>query len=370
MRSRKEQGMSLVELVVGIAVLSFFSVGIGIFLRNQSVSFLKQQRKTEVQSELRELLSRINKLAVASSEVAVGGNLNLQIKSVQSGLCAEVDSLAPNNLLDGTNLFQWACGGAPAQTWRLQFVYSYADSRGGYQFIARHSNKCIDVAGVGTNSGANVQQWSCLGEKQLNQVWKVESPGTGISGYLLKPQHAPTQCLDLDGGGMTNGINIQQWACNNGARQRWSIVNSNRPGFSPDLNLSGINPKTYSEIDFAQRDKNQNYRNTYFVSQCVPRPAGLPSLPTPQDCMSCPEDQMPVVTDGLGNRVFPIGNGLSSNGSFAASLCITEDYNVPSLAMRVTAYARETDGSVVAYQLTGTVPRAPSGNKRNQLLGN
>ena len=367
MKSRKEQGMSLVELMVGIAVLSFFSVGIGIFLQNQTISFLKQQRKTEVQSELRELLSRINKLAVTSSEVAVGGNLNLQIKSF-TGLCAEVDSGALNNLLDGTNIFQWACGGGRAQTWRLQFVYSYDNNLGGYQIIARHSNKCMDVAGAGTAWGTNVFQGSCFGEKQLNQVWKLESQG---SGYLLKPQHAPTQCLDLLTGNHTiNGVNIQQWGCHGGASQRWSIVNSDRPGFSPDLNLSGINPKTYTEIDFAQRDKNQNYRNTYFVSQCVPRPAGLPSLPTPQECMNCASDQMPVVTDGLGNRVFPIGNGLSSNGSFAASLCITEDYNVPSLAMRVTAYARETDGSVVAYQLTGAVPRAPSGNKRNQLLGN
>jgi Ricin-type beta-trefoil lectin domain-like len=39
-----------------------------------------------------------------------------------------------------------------------------------YKVIAKHSGKCLDIAGVSTADGANVQQWSCYGGN--NQRWR------------------------------------------------------------------------------------------------------------------------------------------------------------------------------------------------------
>lgn len=373
MLKRKKLGMSLIELVVTIGVLSFFSVGIGMFFWNHTRSLFNQQRKTQVQSELREFLGRVNKLATGSSEVALGGNLNLQIKAKHSDKCLAVDSRpsVPNNLNNGVNIFQWNCSGEVTQTWRLQYVFSYQQNKGGYQVIARHSNKCVDVSGISTSSGANVLQWECLGETQTNQVWRFD-PVPSDTTYFLRPQHIPGNnlCLTVEGSGMADGTNVLQQTCTNADNQRWVLRNPARAGIAPQLNILGNNPVRYSEIDFAQRDKDKNFQSVYFSSQCVTKPAGLPDLPASQDCMSCPSGQMPIVTNGLGSRVFPIGDGVSSSGPFAASLCITEDYNTAALALKLTAYAIEVGGSAVAYELTGSIPRASSAQKRIQLFGN
>jgi len=43
---------------------------------------------------------------------------------------------------------------------------------GYYRLTAKHSGRCLDVAGVSTSNGANVQQWECHGGD--NQKWKIE----------------------------------------------------------------------------------------------------------------------------------------------------------------------------------------------------
>ncbi|MCX9073109.1 MAG: RICIN domain-containing protein [Candidatus Methanoperedens sp.] len=58
-----------------------------------------------------------------------------------------------------------------------------------YAIIAKHSGKCLDVAGESQEPGANVQQWDCHGGN--NQLWKLvisQTPETAgnstISGYI------------------------------------------------------------------------------------------------------------------------------------------------------------------------------------------
>ena len=39
----------------------------------------------------------------------------------------------------------------------------------GYRFVARHSGKCLDVAGWSTDDGTGIIQWQCHGG--ANQTW-------------------------------------------------------------------------------------------------------------------------------------------------------------------------------------------------------
>lgn len=73
-------------------------------------------------------------------------------------------------------------------------------------------NKCLDVTGVSQSNGALLQMYDCLGASQTNQVfyfWKVE--GTADY-YAITPSHS-WKCLDIVGASTANGALLQQYSC-------------------------------------------------------------------------------------------------------------------------------------------------------------
>lgn len=74
-----------------------------------------------------------------------------------------------------------------------------------------NSGKCLDVSGGSVADGANVQQWSC--GSQPNQQVNFK-PVTGKPNvYTLSFTHSG-QCLDVEASGTSNGTNMIQWPCN------------------------------------------------------------------------------------------------------------------------------------------------------------
>jgi hypothetical protein len=132
------------------------------------------------------------------------------LKAKHTGKCLDVAGVGRNN---GDNIHQWDCNGGDNQKWR--FV-----PKGGEYFslVALHSGRCADVAGVGRNNGDNVQQWDCNGGD--NQIWRVVSEGGGY--YRLTAKHSG-RCLDVSGVGTNNGDNVHQWDCHTGDNQKWKI---------------------------------------------------------------------------------------------------------------------------------------------------
>merc|ERR1719203_717024 len=74
--------------------------------------------------------------------------------------------------------------------------------------------KCLDVAGSSTNSGANVDLWSC--NQGANQRW--------IYSGLQIMSASSGKCLDVAGGNTYNGANVEQWDCNGGGNQQWVLT--------------------------------------------------------------------------------------------------------------------------------------------------
>jgi hypothetical protein len=92
-----------------------------------------------------------------------------------------------------------------------------------FQIRARHSNKCLDLdtgSPSPSGDGARVQQWTCLGPDQRNQVWRVVENSDGT--YTIKSLFSGT-CLDAAGAGTANGTHVQMWTCNGNVNQRWYI---------------------------------------------------------------------------------------------------------------------------------------------------
>lgn len=91
-----------------------------------------------------------------------------------------------------------------------------------YRIVSRDSNKCVDVEGVGTHNGVNVSQYDCHGGK--NQQWKLIPRGQDY--YMVVAAHS-NKCLDVGAVGTHDGANIQQWDCHGGDNQLWKIVPTN-----------------------------------------------------------------------------------------------------------------------------------------------
>jgi hypothetical protein len=129
---------------------------------------------------------------------------------------------------DGAAVQIWDCYGA-AQT-NQQWYFQETGDPFVYNLIARHSNKCLDIAG-GTGAVANgdvAQQWGCLGYYQTNQKWYLSSyTADGRTIYQLNAMHSG-KCLDVTGGtgAIDNGTRVQQWDCLGNAQtnQHWYLT--------------------------------------------------------------------------------------------------------------------------------------------------
>ena len=120
------------------------------------------------------------------------------IRGVASGRCVDVTGVST---ADGTQVQIWDCNGQTNQTWS-------STSSGE---IRVYGNKCLDAAGTG--NGAKVQIYGCWGGD--NQKWRVNSDGSiqGVQSGL---------CLDAVGSGTGNGTQLQLYSCWGGNNQKWT----------------------------------------------------------------------------------------------------------------------------------------------------
>lgn len=127
------------------------------------------------------------------------------------GLAVEVAGLATAN---GSNVEQWGYWGGTSQQWTLTHLGNNV-----YTITGVQSGRTLDVYGKGTANGTNVDIWDSNGG--TNQQWQISSTGNGY--YRLTPMNATGSCLDVSGVSTTNGANIQIWQYLGGANQQWSF---------------------------------------------------------------------------------------------------------------------------------------------------
>jgi hypothetical protein len=125
---------------------------------------------------------------------------NVEIVGQQSGRCLDVPGMSTTN---GTQLQLWDCHGGSNQ----RFTYTASKQ------LTVYGNKCVDANGQGTADGTAVIIWDCNG--QANQQWNINPDGTIVGVQSGK-------CLDANGAGTANGTKIIIWSCHGGSNQRWS----------------------------------------------------------------------------------------------------------------------------------------------------
>lgn len=133
-------------------------------------------------------------------------NGNREIRSyADSNKCVDVEGLSSAN---GAQMQVWSCSGSANQRFAIS-------PKNGYRYIRPvHTYKCLDVEGVSTSNGAQIKQWDCLGGNQENQHWMIVPITFGGSGayYQIVARHSG-KCADVEGASTQNGAKIKQWQC-------------------------------------------------------------------------------------------------------------------------------------------------------------
>ncbi len=144
----------------------------------------------------------------AGTVTGVGGGPYYNFVARHSGKCVDVSD---NSATNGATILQYTCNGGLNQQWRLQGA-----GNGYYRVLAQHSGKCLDVNGASTNNGATVLQWAC--GSGSNQQWRFEDLGNGY--FRLVARHSG-KCLDVSDASTTNGGRLIQWTCGTGTNQQF-----------------------------------------------------------------------------------------------------------------------------------------------------
>ena len=149
----------------------------------------------------------------------------LQIQAAHSGKCLDV---AYASYQHGANVVQAYCVNGRNQQW---FLWRDANDRRYFAIKARHSHMCLDVAHMSTGHGADVVQGNCWGGH--NQQWKFVKeddiynltawePFAGPR-YRIVARHSQ-KCLDVAHASVAHGADVVQGTCwNPGYNQRWIL---------------------------------------------------------------------------------------------------------------------------------------------------
>lgn len=112
-----------------------------------------------------------------------------------------------------------------------------------------------------------------------------------------------------------------------------------------------------------------------YQTRCVPAPGGAPALPSPQDCISCANGEVPILVDTQGNtdpsddvRLFPSRDRFVSNQAFSATLCTTQNPALPVFSLNLVAYAQDKTGKTVSFALEAAIAKPAAASSDIQLL--
>ena len=133
-----------------------------------------------------------------------GGGGGGAIHAVGAGKCLDVPGLSTTA---GTQLDIWTCNGGTNQAW----THTSANQLTVY---SGSSQMCLDAYNNQTIPGTKVDIWTCNGG--ANQQWNVNSNGTITSAQS-------GLCLDVTGASTADGALAELWTCNGQSNQQWTL---------------------------------------------------------------------------------------------------------------------------------------------------
>jgi Ricin-type beta-trefoil lectin domain-like len=139
-----------------------------------------------------------------------------QIVAGHSNRCMDVKEGSRENKAP---IWQWDC--VNPVTGQNQVFKLVPNSEGNVQIVARHSNRCVSVIGGSTTAGTALEQYDCLGPTQAGQIWQVQPTATANVVKLIAKHSG--QCMDVQGQKPEREVPYTQWNCLNQANQLFTL---------------------------------------------------------------------------------------------------------------------------------------------------
>lgn len=244
--------------------------------------------------------------------------------------------VAAGKALNGTNIHQYTPNGTPAQKWRLS-----QNADGSYSVLsAINSAFALDIQGASAANGANVQLWEANGTPAQRFKFvplAVEEPKGNVNidegFYELASVADPSLVVDVSGGSVLNGVNVQMYAANTTLAQLFYI--------SPD-------PKSgYYEITCANSGKNLDVRNG-----CI-----LPGTNVQQhEGGACDAQLWAAVQNPDGSVTF-----LNKANGLALAIADATPHNGTNVQCSVPAASNQTAAASQSFKLTQRTDQLPEG---------
>lgn len=145
-----------------------------------------------------------------------GGSINTSawysVANRTSGKCVDARGGSTAN---GTAIQQYTCNGTNAQQFQFQ-----PTSDGYYRVANRNvASQVWDVEGASPSDGGRGQLWSYGGGN--NQQWKPVYEGNGY--YRFVARHS-NKCLDVPGSSASEALQLQQYSCDGTGAQSFSLT--------------------------------------------------------------------------------------------------------------------------------------------------
>lgn len=124
---------------------------------------------------------------------------------------------------NGANIQIYASNNTAAQRWVIKNALDSNGQPTGYVTIAHAgTSSVLDVTGGGKTPGTNVQQYAVNGTAAQRWIPVKQANGSFVSYSGL----GRNLVLDVSGGSVSNGANVQIWTANGSAAQRFIVIDA------------------------------------------------------------------------------------------------------------------------------------------------
>ena len=173
-----------------------------------------------------------NSTAAQKFRISYDGEGFYTVSSLRSGLPLEA---ADGNLVNKTNVRQAAPTSSAAQKWAIS-----KNSDGTFTFVCKANGLALDVAAGSTANGANVQTYASNGSAaQRFGLTSAKAPRTVADGvYTIGSALGGSLVLDVAAGSKASGANVQLYASNSTAAQKFRVSYDEETGFYTVTNLN------------------------------------------------------------------------------------------------------------------------------------
>ena len=139
-----------------------------------------------------------------------------EIYSAHSGKCVEV---AGGSTASSAQVQQWACGSDDGSVTPLHQRWIFRDTDSGYYRLVNGKSKlCANIQGSTDTNSTKIVQYKCGSDQTLNDQWFPNPEGTdsGTDIYTFHSRLNYNKCLNVQGGGTSNGTDLILYTCSKG----------------------------------------------------------------------------------------------------------------------------------------------------------